>query len=236
MDAANLKDRAKRILEYLDPEGVKSRALPRPVIIEFTGSPDAGKTTIIDALDPFFRRLGFRVMRPQEGAEVIRHVPRSDYEYNIRTGVYQLGLVMDGSYDRFTDLFILDRGLYDLSCWMEYWARKGQIDRDKANFYRKFFGDPKWLSKIDICFFVVCEPEEAIKRNQLAIPLDEFGETTNPESVKALVDITRKTYAYWHARGAPVVMVDTTNVAPKEVAAEIIDKTLEMLEIRFDLK
>lgn len=235
MNKRSLKERAKRIIEQLDPDGIKQNALPRPVIIEFTGSPDSGKTTVIDALDPFFRRLGFQVKRPQEGAEVIRHVPRSDHEYNIRTGIYQLGQVIDASYDRQIDLFILDRGLYDVSCWMEYWVQKGQLSRSKANAYRSFFSDPKWLSKIDICFFVICDPQEALRRNEKAIPLDEFGETTNPESIRSLVEITKKTYEYWKTQGAPVVLVDTTNRSPKEVASEILNETLKVLEKRFNI-
>ncbi|OHA49123.1 MAG: hypothetical protein A2991_04150 [Candidatus Terrybacteria bacterium RIFCSPLOWO2_01_FULL_58_14] len=232
MAELRLTERARRIRELLDPQGIKHAALPRPVILEFTGSPDAGKTTLIDIFDPFFRRLDFQVERPQEGAEVVRHIPRTGPEYNVRTGIYQLGLVLDAMHDRRTDLLILDRGLYDPWCWMEYWVRKGKIDQPTARAYQRFFTDPRWRSAVDICFFTVCDPEEAIRRNSKALPEDVLGETTNPESIRLLVDIAREAHRFWQRRGAPVVLVDTTGVEPRQVAAMLLDRTLAMLEER----
>lgn len=148
---------------------------------------------------------------------------------------HKRNFVIDAAWDRQIDLFILDRGLYDASLWMEYWLQKGQLTKAKASAYRDFFSDPKWLAKIDICFFIICDPQEAIRRNEEAIPLDEFGETTNPESIKSLVNITRKIYDYWRSKGAPVVLIDTTSKTPKEIASDILDITLEMLERRFNI-
>jgi len=82
------------------------RFLPAPFMIEFTGSPDAGKTTCIKELDNFLYRSGLRVFIPQEGAEVIRHIDRDTPEYNIRTGLYALNMLIDYAHGHAYDIVI----------------------------------------------------------------------------------------------------------------------------------
>src|SRR3989338_484322 len=104
--------KAKTILSYLKQSVRYDESfLPRPFFLEITGSPAAGKTTTITEFDKFFRRMGFRVLRPQEGAEVIRHIGRDTPLYNIRTGLYALQLLIDLSAGHQYDLVILDRGI-----------------------------------------------------------------------------------------------------------------------------
>ena len=93
------QEKAQIILSYLKSHlRYDNGFLPRPFMIELTGSPSAGKTTIIKSLDDFLRDQGLRVLRPQEGAEVIRHIPRTTPIYNIATGLYALNKLVEESY------------------------------------------------------------------------------------------------------------------------------------------
>ncbi|MCH8146434.1 MAG: hypothetical protein IH987_00350 [Planctomycetes bacterium] len=235
MDKPTLKERARNIAHHLDPDGIKQRKLPRPIILEFTGPPDTGKTTVIDAFDTFFRRVGFLVQRPQEGAEVIRHIPRDDPKYNIATGIYQLDLILKAERDRVFDLFLFDRALYDSFSWMQYWLQKGKLSEEEARAYQRFFTDPRWRKSIDVAYYLICDPEEAIRRNLQGVPIDEFGGTTNPESLKLLTDIVTGSYEHWKAREAPVTLLDTTHLSQREVASDLLEKTITLLERRFDV-
>ncbi len=60
-DLGDLEANAKSTLTRLK----KDR---RPVVIEFAGSPKAGKSTTIDILGHFFKRMGYKVWAPTEGA------------------------------------------------------------------------------------------------------------------------------------------------------------------------
>ena len=102
--------KAQKILNYLKSDIRYDRKyIPRPFFFEFTGSPSSGKTTCITEADKFLRRQGFRVWRPQEGAEVIRHIERTTSLYNIRTGIYALTLLMDESVGNKYDVVIFDQ-------------------------------------------------------------------------------------------------------------------------------
>ncbi|MBV9993508.1 MAG: hypothetical protein JOZ72_19705 [Alphaproteobacteria bacterium] len=58
---AELGDQAKGLLTRLD-------SLNSPLIVEFSGSPKSGKSTNIDIVQHFFKRSGFTVWAPTEGA------------------------------------------------------------------------------------------------------------------------------------------------------------------------
>ena len=60
-DREELRHRAEGVLETL-------RAPARPVFVEFAGTPKSGKSTCIEIVRHFFRRLDYKVLAPAEGA------------------------------------------------------------------------------------------------------------------------------------------------------------------------
>lgn len=202
----------------------------RPLFIELTGSPSSGKTTIKKILDTFFRRRGYRVAVPQEGAEVIRHISRKTPLYNIRTGMYALTLLMDFEVDQNYDLVIFDRALFDAFSWMEYWARKGSLTQEERSRYQEYFTDRRWLDKLDASFIVVASPEAVESREREINLTDEDGATTNPKSILLLTDIYRETYKRFSPERGTIQLVDTTKLSKKEMAFDVLEHALESFE------
>lgn len=60
-DLTSLEKRAKAVLEAY-PSALS------PVVVEFAGSPKAGKSTTIDIVAHFFKRMKYKVWAPTEGA------------------------------------------------------------------------------------------------------------------------------------------------------------------------
>ena len=60
-----LADDARNVLRALGSQTEESR---RPVFVEFAGTPKSGKSTCIDTINHFFRRVGYKVLAPTEGA------------------------------------------------------------------------------------------------------------------------------------------------------------------------
>lgn len=61
----------------------KKRRNPTPIVVEFAGSPKAGKTTNIEIVAHFFKRIGFKVWAPTEGQPL-------DTAYKIAQQITQL--------------------------------------------------------------------------------------------------------------------------------------------------
>ena len=64
-----MNDDNRQELERIAQQVRKSRKPDAPpVVIEFSGSPKSGKTTNIDIVCHFMKRMGFKIWAPTEGA------------------------------------------------------------------------------------------------------------------------------------------------------------------------
>ncbi len=231
------EQKAQKILKYLKSNiRYDEQFLPRPFFIEFTGSPSSGKTTTITELDKFLRRQGFRILRPQEGAEVIRHIPRTTPLYNIRTGLYALNILIDESCSHLYDVIIFDRCIFDAYCWMMYWQEKEKLTEEEKNLIQLFFLSRFWTDKIDAAYFMICDPEIARER-ELRIALSQkLGETTSPNTVKTLVERYKKTYETLSPDYKQLYLIDTTRLSEEEMIEDIAAKILDILEEKTNCK
>ncbi|MDO8452114.1 MAG: AAA family ATPase, partial [bacterium] len=221
------------ILDYLKASiRYDQTFLPRPFFIEVTGTPSSGKTTTITELDKFFRRQGFRVLRPQEGAEVIRHIGRDTPLYNIRTGLYALELLIDFSSGHPYDIVIFDRCIFDAYSWMMYWQEKGKLSDEETRLIQTFFLSRFWTDNIDAAYFMVCDPEEAMRR-ELRIALSQkLGETTNPKTVQTLFDRYVRAYAILSPQYPQLTLINTTKLNEQTMVEMIANQTLDIFEAK----
>lgn len=224
--------KAQEILKYLKSDIRYNGFMPRPFFIEFTGSPSSGKTTTITELDKFLRREGFRILRPQEGAEVIRHIERTTPLYNIRTGLYALNMLIDISAGHLYDVVILDRGIFDVYCWMMYWIEKGGITEIDADRIQSFFLSDFWMNKIDIAYFMICSPEIAMERELRLSLTSKLGETTNPKTVESLVRRYKKAYEILSPDYKQLHLLDTTKLKENKMVEMIAEEILNILQAK----
>lgn len=220
----------ERLHDYLRTDlRYGSNFLPAPFMIEFTGSPDSGKTTCIKELDKFWHRHGFRVLIPQEGAEVIRHVPRTTPEYNLRTALYALEMVIDHAHGHAYDMIIYDRSIFDPYAWMMYWEEKDLLSPAERELIQRFFLMRFWVDRIVSSYIFVCEPDEAVRRGQRIALSDKLGETSNPASVKKLVDRYRRMYHELAPAYPQVTLVDTTQMDEATMVSFVARHSMETL-------
>lgn len=227
------EQRAERVLKYLNVDHRYGELyLPRPFFVEFTGSPDSGKTTTIDELYKFFKTLKFRVLRPQEGAEVIQHVPRSTPLYNIRTAQYAINQLIDLSHGHMYDLVLFDRCAFDAYCWMMYWESKGQLTEDEVKLYQNFFLSKFWADKLDAVYFVVCDPDEAMKRSKEVSLTDRLGNFTNPQTIRVLVERFQQAHKELSPRFPQLKIVGTTKMGKQQMVEYFANDILSAMENR----
>lgn len=222
--------KARELLEYLNPDHRYGEDyLPRPFMVEFTGSPSSGKTTTIDALDQLLKGQGMRVLRPQEGAEVIRHIPRTTPLYNLRTGLYALQQLIDLSSGHQYDIVIFDRGVFDTHIWMQYWRGKGQLNEEEESFYQQFFLSRFWVEHLDRAYFVVCDADVAMQREHRISLTGHEGNFTNPETITKLAGYYAKAYGALGANHPQLKFVNTTRMDEQEMVEYVAYDLLDTL-------
>ena len=178
-----LREKAGNILQSLPdmPE--------RPVFIEFSGTPKSGKSTCIDIVAHFFRRSGFRVLAPTEGAS--KRTPyylKTDWvAFNAWSASYALTHILEGLYssDKF-HLAILDRGLFDALAWFQLLQDQQKISEQECQQVQDFLRIDKWRSVIDGVFLFQADPGTSMKRENQNTLIDDPGSTMNHETLEQI--------------------------------------------------
>jgi len=162
-----LMDRARSVLAEMRSSQSEVRF---PIGFEFAGSPKAGKSSIIGLVALFFRRAGFRVSQPPEGASVETPPDLKDdpLPFNVWCGCYAIQNILVRAHEGDPpDIHILDRGLFDLTVWMEYLYRCNKtLDVHSRDAVTTFAMLPQWLGREHAIFLFTADPDTAMRRER----------------------------------------------------------------------
>lgn len=202
--------------------------LPRPFIVEFDGMPSCGKTTLVKKLETYFRHHGLSVFTPQESAEAIRHVPRITPEYNMRTALYTIQIIMDMSWNHTYDLILLDRGIFDCVCWADYCYDKHMITEKQKNTLKQYYLLPMFTDKIDCAVVMICEPEVALEREKNIELVAPHGFTTR-QRLHEFYRRSRDLFVQNVLAYPQLHLLDTTNLTLQEMLCQAKDIVLNRI-------
>lgn len=231
-DPESDRKRCERQRVILRADGAVASAVERPFMIEFFGTPKSGKSTMKEMLKHFFRRNGWRVSTPTEGAEVVE-LPRDEPQYNFQTAEYALSVARERSYSTDFHVVIFDRAIFDGVMRMQYYAEKGVITEGQRDIIESYYLLPWNRGLFDLHICLVAEPEIAIRR-ELALALTKkHGKTMNPATLRDLLDAHRKMWdRYSPTMGDAMVWHDSSYENESETAKAILKQVLSSFERR----
>lgn len=226
-----LRDRAEGVLKAL-------RAPARPVFVEFAGTPKSGKSTCIESVRHFFRRLEYRVLTPAEGAS--QRTPyyfkaKNDLiAFNTWSASYALMHVLEGLHgpDQY-DLAILDRGLFDALAWFELLATRNDISDDVRDQVQSFLLIDHWRSKIDAVLLFTTDPETAMARENSDKLISEPGQAMEPSflaELNAAYDEVQVKYAKQFSRFENIDTSKAAKTSPEKTAERVANIILDVFE------
>lgn len=202
-------------------------AQPPPFIIEIDGMSSTGKSRIAEDLDTRFRRLDFRVRFEREGPERIRYISRKTPDYNIRTGTHALNIIMDEFACATHDILIVERGIFDIYAWREYWFRKGMLTKYQRDYTQNFFLDH--ASKVALAYMVDSEPEVAFAREIAKTHNLSAGEYSNLEQLRFFSEVYRASYCTLYKNYPQIHFIDTTHLSIEEMQDHAFAMAIETL-------
>ncbi|MCR5483911.1 MAG: HD domain-containing protein [Bacilli bacterium] len=232
----NNLDEYKRLkrLHYKKEEISKLRTFvdTEPYVIEFTGTPRTGKTTLINNLNDFFKKGKFRVDVVEEFTtskhykENIYPKIKNESKKFINTEIPKYVLAdLTSSLHKNPDIIIIDRSLFDRLIWLDRLCLKDGISKEEyvelRDKYIRFIKD-----YYDIIIGTYTDPITALKRDYKAnLSLEErrfLNETNinefntsflNLEKVAKRDDVNFK-------------MFDTTNITQRELSFNVCETIL----------
>lgn len=231
------EERAKLIIE-LQTLAERVRELKElhrqrhPIVIEFSGSPKAGKTSCINSLELFLKRNGFSVKVIQERASVCPVNDKQSPMFNIWTACMSLAGMVGTLEDKKSkvDVLILDRGIFDALCWFEWLAKSGKMEKQLKESVESFLLRKEFVQAVDIVFAFCTTPEKSIEREYANLLTDKPGSIMNVNVLQTYRTSIEKTIAKKGNRFRKVFEIDTTEKNQDQVGKEVTEKTLNTLK------
>ena len=231
-DREDLPERAERVLADL------RKVEPwRPTFIEFAGTPKSGKSTCIEIVRHFFRRLDYKVLAPAEGAS-----QRTPYyfkakgdliAFNTWSASYALMHVLEGLHgpDQY-ELAILDRGLFDALVWFEFLADTKQTSEDVRNRVQAFLRIDDWRDKIDAVLLFKTDAATSLDREKRDKLTSQAGSAMNSTVLNNLNSAYDAVHRKYVDDFSTVKIVDTSDPkdTPQSTAFDVANIILGVFE------
>jgi predicted NUDIX family phosphoesterase len=188
--ATELQLRAEEILKRFD------LAARRPIVLEFAGTPKAGKTTTISHIQAFLKRCGFRVKVVVERASICPIRDKKHFNFNVWTACTTLAQILENTQEppgpEDPQILLLDRGLFDSICWLSFMDHQSRIRSEDREKIERFLLIDDWRKRLTGVIVMTTTPAEALMREQGFLPVKTSGSIMNDEVLAQMVTITKE--------------------------------------------
>lgn len=141
--------------------GITMLISKRPFMVEFSVTPEAGKTTTINRVANILRNENYKVIILRESAESLPNdIPKGTFYANMWMHfITQAGLLRAIHSD--ADIALIDRGIVDSEFYGQKFLKEGGCSQEEYEEFERTF--LKGL-KPDLFITLMVSPEESIKR------------------------------------------------------------------------
>lgn len=214
-------------------------SLPKPFVIEFTGTPRTGKTTTINNLYDFFKKGGFKVELIEEFTtskyykEKLKgkfdNLSYSDRDLSIFEEIYnQLQIAVDSK----SDLILIDRSLNDRQIWNYRRLVRGDMPKDLyENARDKYSKISKQL--IDFLVITYADPLISLRRDYESSLALENRSFLNEANLKEYNNSLNDLKELFSESVDSMFLLDTSNVELNEVSIEATSQILPAMRKRY---
>jgi predicted NUDIX family phosphoesterase len=212
---------------------LKRTSIPRrPIVIEFCGSPKAGKTSCISALSMFLRRNGFRVKVLVERASVCPVGNKYDPLFNIWTicsAIAELSETISNTPKEY-DLVILDRGLFDALCWFEWQTAHQYLDGESLERIANFLTMRKWRGALDLVLIFQASAAKSIEREYASLLTRKRGSIMREPILESYLEAMKTAETRYGHYFRNVQTFDTSEMDQNLVSFNVTQLVLNMLQ------
>lgn len=211
----------------------------RPFVIEFSGSPKAGKTTIVNQIAGFLKRCGFRTKIVVERAGICPIRDKKDAAFNIWTLCHSLAALLEDTQEPAApndpDILILDRGIFDTTCWLSMLEKLSRLRKSDREVIERFILLNDWKKRISVVFLLTALPEDSLRREQGFLPVVAEGSIMNPDVLKQMYD-NSLACAERHRKDFNIIHADTSKRydSPEKSTTFVLNAVLDSLEQHLD--
>jgi len=226
-----LENTAKEILELKRTLGLR-----RPLVIEFCGTPKAGKTTTITALNIFLKRNDFKTSVIGEMAGICPVFNKTDFFFNSWTLFNSMSELIKhlALGENKTDILIIDRAIFDALCWFKWLStnppKNPYINSSQYQTFQDFLiGTDIWTKHLDLVYIFKTTPTEAMKREFSELLTNKSGSIMNARVLESYNESINEIKKVYEAKFRKIEEYNTTNTEPNFVSFDVTNKILNYL-------
>jgi thymidylate kinase len=199
--------------------GGYSGSMSRPLIIELTGLPAAGKTSVAQLLTSRLQAQGIACETIDEAAQ---RNPLQDqkceWPFNVWSSCRTLMDLLEAKAIARAKVIVVDRGLVDAQCWMLWFRTRREIDDDTYLAMRDFLRAPAWASDTSVVVELKVHYDTALRRRH-----GNTGRIFNSVNFSTLSQAYESTVLDEHSRhpSTKLASIETDHLSLSEVAIQI---------------
>jgi len=203
-------------------------SIRKPLIIEFTGPPNSGKTTLIKFLRDLLESMGYRVEIKQEDAELVPAcIPKKTWARNVWITHGQLQSLIETKHST-ADVILLDRGFYDSMFWAEFLRVQNVCSDEDSSSLLKILDemDKQFDLQPDYLFVIDVSTSVSLKRRYAA-----NNEEPITLSTDSFINLYKEELEKFYAKvNTPILRVDTSSLTLIQVQEIVLDQIMGILK------
>jgi len=158
-----------------------------PVIIEFIGLPNSGKTSVIDILEHYYCRMGFEVKVISEISSSCPITKKSRLEFVPWTSNQTINILLEQKhYNKLHDLVLIDRGIFDTQIFLQLAIKELSVQNEYKQTLMSYAGLPFWNNLVDGVFLLDVPVNLSWERDQRNRLTNNHGIIVNSETLMTM--------------------------------------------------
>lgn len=214
-------------------------SLPKPFVIEFSGTPRTGKTTTINNLYDFFKKGGFDVslieefttskIYKEEFKSKLDKISLSDGNLAIIEEVYRQ---LQNAISSRNEIILIDRSINDRQMWNYERFIRGDMSEEQYFTARNKYST---ISKDLIDFLVItyANPLVSLKRDYFSSLALEQRRFLNIENIEEYNNSLNALQVLFSESVNSMFLLDTSNISMNDVSIEVTSQILPVMRKKY---
>lgn len=214
-------------------------SLPKPFVIEFSGTPRTGKTTTINNLYDFFKKGGFDVSVIEEftTSKIYKEKFKNKFD-QMNLGDSNIAIIeevyrqLQNAIASGKEVILIDRSINDRQMWNYRRFINGDMSEEQYYTARdKFSGISKEL--IDFLVITYADPLISLKRDYLSSLALEPRRFLNIDNIKEYNNSLNALQGLFCKSVDSMAFLDTSNMNMNEVSIEVASQILPVMRKKY---
>lgn len=198
-----------------------------PIIIELAGTPNSGKTSLINDINTVFRRYHIKCKTIYESAQLCKISNKKSPRFNYWTALETLQRILS-VIDQGYKIILCDRGIFDAISWMKFYLNNKNITQSEYKIIQDFYLLEEWKQYFQYIIIMTCDANISVQRDLVYEDFGKYGTIVNPDTITEINKAIFETKEKYHDKFNKINFYDTSYDIDK-VKKQVMNALFEYL-------